>query len=74
MALSAVGCASVRTGDTAGLPEDLPQSWSSNVEVHDLPITASFLKLVSEEPLKQLVQEALENNANLAATAIVNPG
>ena len=52
------------------LPDDLPDTWAADIAIKDLPITDGLLYLIQEEPLKELVQEALDNNPDLVATAL----
>ena len=53
------------------LPEDLPTTWSTDIKVDDLPLAAGLIDLIGEEQLlRQLIEEAMENNPNLKATAL----
>lgn len=51
------------------LPEDIPVSWSDDAGIEKLPITKNLLDVFNDEKLKGYVQEALDNNPNLNATA-----
>lgn len=64
------GCAANRNLKQVELPADLPQAWTSDVTLEVLPITKRLLELINDDSLKQLVNEALQNNPNLSATAL----
>jgi NodT family efflux transporter outer membrane factor (OMF) lipoprotein len=44
-------------------------SWSGEANIEELPITKNLLDVLNEDQLQVLVQEALNNNPNLNATA-----
>ena len=60
------GCATNRN-DSAGLPRDLPKAWT--VETSALPVSITLLEMVDDDGVRRLVNEALENNRDLGATA-----
>jgi len=65
------GCVAFREPVAARLPENIPLSWTVNTGLESLPVTASLVELIGEEPiLRQLIDEAVNNNPNLKATAI----
>jgi NodT family efflux transporter outer membrane factor (OMF) lipoprotein len=64
------GCASTVPLPGSGLPEDLPETWSTGIISEQLPIATHLLDLIDAEPLKSLIDEALANNINLQATAL----
>lgn len=63
------GCALLQEGPEATLPANLPNTWTAEVAVSDLPITAGLLDLIQDKRLKEIVREALDNNPDLRATA-----
>ena len=68
-ALSA-GCVFFQESPSAALPEDLPPCWTVQASADQLPITSSLLDMTGDPQLRDLVQEALENNPDLLATAL----
>lgn len=64
------GCALMRDQPDTQLPNDLPTTWTADVEIGELPIATRLLDLIDEERLRELVQEAQENNPDLKATAL----
>lgn len=64
------GCALMSDKPDVRLSNDLPTTWAADVEIGELPIAASLLDLIDEEHLRELVQEAQENNPDLKATAL----
>ena len=65
------GCTAFRKPVPAKLPENMPLSWTADVDIEKLPITASLVDLIGEQRvLRQLVDEAPKNNPNLNATAL----
>ncbi len=67
--LTVTGCAGNHEKQDL-LPADLPDDWATQTTVQELPITTSLLDLLDFPGLEELVQEALDNNPNLQATAI----
>ncbi|MCG8528847.1 MAG: TolC family protein [Opitutales bacterium] len=65
----ATGCASLQPIEETALSEGIPERWTSETVLNELPIAADFLELVDAESLRELVHEALENNPDLGATA-----
>lgn len=64
------GCAARKP--PAALPQDIPLTWtgsSPSPRIKDLPMTVSLLDLIKDPALTAIVQEALENNPDLKATA-----
>ncbi|MCP4344276.1 MAG: TolC family protein [Desulfobacterales bacterium] len=64
------GCAVMQNKPDVKLPDNVPETWASDVDITELPVTASLLELIDDERLRELVQEAMENNLNLRATAL----
>jgi hypothetical protein len=54
------------------LPEDIPSTWKTGINTDQkLPIASSLIDLIGEEQLlRQIIDEAMENNPNLNATAL----
>ena len=71
LALAVCGCAAHREADLE-LPTEvrteLPQTWRE--PAGDLPVSDALLDLIADERLAALIEEALANNPNLAATAL----
>lgn len=65
-----LNCVSIDPNQGAGLPEDLPETWSTSLTAEQLPIATHLLDLIDAEALEGLVDEALNNNTNLQATAL----
>lgn len=63
------GCGLLPRESPTSLPEDLPVNWSDKARIEELPITNNLLDILNDEQLEVLVQEALDNNPNLIATA-----
>ncbi|RUM35835.1 MAG: hypothetical protein DSY58_06295 [Desulfobulbus sp.] len=63
------GCGLLQQKAKIQLPEDLPRSWSDTVCIEKLPVTTPLLELFHDGQLKILVQEALDANPDLKATA-----
>ena len=64
------GCAVSRDIKPVELPTDLPLAWTYDMTVEALPITRDLLALIEDDSLRQLVNEAINNNPNLSATAL----
>ena len=66
------GCASTKHKPRVRLPEDIPSAWQAGInDDQKFPITSSLIDLIGEEQLlRQLIDEAMENNPNLKATAL----
>ena len=69
MFLFVAGCGLPPQKNQTHLPEDIPVSWSGKACIEKLPITKNLLDVVNDGQLRVLVQEALDNNPNLNATA-----
>ena len=70
MALFFSGCALIQNKVDTELPDELPNTWADGKIIENLPITKHLLDLIKVEQLRVFVQEAIENNPNLAATAL----
>ena len=64
------GCALMPKRPEVELPNHIPPQWASGATVDELPVSAGLLDLIREKQVEELVCEALENNPNLAATAL----
>jgi len=69
LAMAGQGCSFFSRPATARLPQ-LPPKLAAAPENSGLKITSSLLKMVDEPMAKALVNEALENNHDLRATAL----
>lgn len=49
---------------------NIMDSWSTNMPIDSLPVSQKLLELFNDSSLKNLVEEGLENNLNLKATAL----
>lgn len=64
------GCTTLSKPAKVHMPADIPGSWRSIVSVRQLPITSNLLDLIDDERLEGFVQESLDNNPDLTATAL----
>ncbi len=69
MLLCFSACGSLPHKAQTHLPEDLPRTWQNRAPIEKLPVTGNLLDLFHDRQLKILVQEALDNNPDLKATA-----
>ncbi len=64
-------CAIIKPPKPARLADDIPTHWQEKVEIETLPITTDLLGMIGKErKFRQLVEEALDNNPDLRATAL----
>ena len=66
------GCVLTKQTPKVRLPEDIPSTWKAGTNNDQkLSIASSLIDLIGEEQLlRQLIDEAMENNPNLKATAL----
>jgi NodT family efflux transporter outer membrane factor (OMF) lipoprotein len=64
------GCALMQDAVDESLPTPVPQDWTTEMAIQDLPIAACLLDLIDAPPLEALVREAMEANPDLQATAM----
>ena len=68
MILLFTGCETANKSIEQNIPEDLPESWSSDISVTQLPVTSGILDYISDPELEKIIIEALENNPGIKAS------